>query len=204
MFDFTPREIQIFEKLKTPQKIQDFLDKLPMNFERDGDTLKSPRRVLRERNAHCLESAFFAAAVLWFHGQEPLLLDIQSTRDDWDHVVTLFKQHGRWGAISKTNHNVLRYREPVYRSYHELAMSFFHEYFLPEKKGKKTMRAYSKPFNLKKFGNKWVTQEDDLWDMGDALDESPHIKITTPAILRALRRANPIEVKAGKIPEWKD
>ena len=97
-----------------------------MNFEPHGDTLKSPRYVMKEKNAHCLEGAFFAAAVLWYHGEEPLLLDLQSTSEDYDHVVALFKRNGRWGALSKTNHAVLRYREPIYRSADELAMSYFH------------------------------------------------------------------------------
>jgi len=197
----TPQEELIFKKLNTPVKIQNFLDILPMNFEKQGDTLKSPRFVLKEKNAHCLEGALLAAAILWYHGQEPLLLDIQSTRDDWDHVVALFKLGNRWGAISKTNHAVLRYREPVYRSYHELAMSFFHEYFLPEN-GKKTMRAYSKPFNLKKMGTDWVTASNDLWKLSGKLDNSPHIKVLTPKMLRFLRKANRIEIKAAKILEW--
>jgi hypothetical protein len=202
MFDLNPKELRVLKRLRTPQKIQDFLNReIRMNFELDGDTLMSPRRVLRERKAHCLEGAFLAAAALWLHGNEPLLLDVTSTKNDFDHVVALFKKHGRWGAISKTNHAVLRYREPVYRSYGELAMSYFHEYFMYD--GKKTMRTYSKPFNLKKFGYAWVTSEENLWDLGDALDDSPHIQVLTPAIIHSLRKADAIEIKAGKLLEEK-
>ena len=200
VFEFNAQEIKVLRRLNTPKKIQDFLSGLEMNFELKGDTLMSPRRVLREGKAHCLEGAFLAAAALWIHGKEPLLLDLQSTNDDLDHVVTLFRDRGRWGALSKTNHAVLRYREPVYRSCGELAMSYFHEYFLND--GRKTMRAYSKPFNLKKFGHAWMTSEEDLWSIGEALDASPHIKITTPAILRAMRKADRVEIEAGKIIEW--
>lgn len=200
MFDFKAQELKILRHLHTPQKIQDFLNRnLKMNFEPQGDTLMSPRRVLREKKAHCLEGAFLAAAALWIHGHEPLLLDLTATKDDFDHVVALFKQHGRWGAISKTNHAVLRYREPVYRTYGELAMSYFHEYFMHD--GKKTMRTYSKPFNLKKFGHAWMTSEEDLWDMGDALDVSPHIQVATPQMMRTFRNADPIEIEAGKLLE---
>ncbi|MBX4211673.1 MAG: hypothetical protein KW806_02685 [Candidatus Yanofskybacteria bacterium] len=202
-YGLTSPEERIFKSLNTPVKIQNFLDALPMNFEEYGDTLKSPRFVLQDKTAHCLEGALLAAAVLWYHGQEPLLLDIQSTREDWDHVVTLFNHRGRWGAISKTNHAVLRYREPVYRTYHELAMSFFHEYFLPEN-GKKTMRAYSKPFNLKKLGTSWITAPSNLWSLSGKLDSSPHIKVTTPRLTRFFRKADPIELKAMKIVEWKE
>lgn len=201
MFGLTPNELKLFKKLNSPQKLQDFLNKLPMNLEPDGDTLKSPRAVMRDNNAHCLEGALFAAAVLWFHGEEPLLLDLKSTNDDYDHVVVPIRVSGRWGALSKTNHAVLRYREPVYRTYGELAMSYFHEYFLHN--GKKTMRSYSKPFTLKKYGSSWVTSEGNLWHIGADLDDSPHIRIVTPAIVRGFRKADPIEIEAGKIVEWK-
>src|SRR3989344_7563100 len=123
----TPPEILVFKKLRTPQKIQDYLDALPINFEDSGETYRSPRRLLGAKEAHCLEGALFAAAVLAYHGQKPLLLDLRTTPRDEDHVVALFRQNGRWGAISKTNHAVLRYRDPVYKDVRELAMSYFHE-----------------------------------------------------------------------------
>ena len=119
----SPAEHGVFKKLSTPQKIQDYLDHLPINFELVGETLYSPRRVLQENKAHCVEGALFAAAALCYHGQPPLLLDIQTTADDYDHVLALFKEEGRWGAISKTNHTILRWRDPVYKNPRELAMS---------------------------------------------------------------------------------
>jgi len=201
MFGFTQKEFKILKRLNTPDRVQDFLSSIRMNLELNGDVLMSPRRVLREKQAHCIEGALLAATALWIQGREPLLLDIQSTNDDYDHVVALFRENDRWGAISKTNHGVLRYREPVYRSYHELAMSYFHEYFLQN--GRKTMRAYSRPFNLKKFGEAWMTAEDDLWDIGHAIDASPHIRVATPTTVKKFRKADPIEVRMGKIVEWK-
>jgi len=51
--------------------------------------------------------------------------DFPLNRDDDDHVIAVFKKNNKWGAISKTNHAVLRYREPVYNSIRELIMSFF-------------------------------------------------------------------------------
>ena len=118
----TKHELAIFKKLNTPRKIQDFLERMPINFDKGADTLMSPRRLLRVGKAHCIEGALFAAAALWFHGHKPLLLDLQATDDDYDHVVALFRHNGYWGAISKTNHAVLRYREPVYRGIRELAL----------------------------------------------------------------------------------
>ncbi len=201
MFGLNKKEIKIFKKLNTPAKIQDYVNSLPPNFERKGETCSSPRVTLARGTAHCLEGAYLAAAMLWFHGEEPLLLDLKSSKKDYDHVVALFKIEGKWGAISKTNHAVLRYREPVYKNVRELAMSYFHEYFTDD--GKKTLESFSRPFNLKKFGVSWITTEEDLWDIGALLDDSPHTKIVTRKQKKNLRYADQIEIKAGKLTEFK-
>ncbi|MDP2593496.1 MAG: hypothetical protein Q8P52_02510, partial [bacterium] len=110
----TKAEFLLLKKLNSPVKIQNFLEKLPINFEADKDTLFSPRGVLKEKKAHCFEGALFAAAALWVNGEKPLIMDLETVEGDDNHVVALFRQGGYWGAISKTNHAVLRYREPVY------------------------------------------------------------------------------------------
>ena len=200
--EFNLSELTVLKKLNTPRKIQDFLETLLINFEEYGETCMSPRRVLREHKAHCMEGALLAAAALWLKGHPPLLLDLMSKNGDDDHVVTLFRQHGHWGAISKTNHAVLRYREPIYKTVRELALSYFHEYFLDN--GKKTLRSYSDPLDLRKLTKKdWVTSEKDLWYITWALNKAPHTKILTPQMSRTLRRADPIEIRAGKIVEWR-
>ena len=199
-WEFTPKELKILKRLNSPHKIQDFLNAMPFNFEKKGETLMSPRRVLRENKAHCLEGALLAAAAFWVNGEKPLLLDIKTTKDDMEHVVALFKRLGRWGAISKTNHVVLRYREPVYKTVRELAMSYFHEYFLDS--GKKTMRSFSKPFDLRKLGSEWLISEKDMWHISEELDKSPHEKILTLPIAKKLRQADKIEIQAGKLTEW--
>ncbi len=203
MFGLNEKEIKIFKKLDTPAKIQDFINTLRPNFERKGETCSSPRVTLRRGTAHCLEGAYLAAAILWFHGYEPLLLDLKSSKNDFDHVVVLFKKGVLWGAISKTNHAVLRYREPVYKNVRELAMSYFHEYFTNHD-GKKTLQSFSKPFNLKKFGKSWITEEDDLWEIGASLDDSPHIDIFNKGFSKHFRKADPVEIQAGKLLEYKD
>ena len=121
----------------------------------------SPRRALREGKMHCFEGALLAATALWLRGEGPLLLDLK-TKDDFDHVVALYKKNDRWGAISKTNHATLRFRDPVYRTVRELAVSYFHEYF-DNKSGKKTLRSYSRPLDLRTFGTNWITTEKDLY-----------------------------------------
>ncbi len=200
MFNLTKDEEKIFKKLSSPAKIQDFLNTIPYNFEKSGETCKSPRRALATNSTHCLEGAYLAAAILWYHGEQPLLFDLRSTKHDLDHVVVLFKRSDHWGALSKTNHAVLRYREPIYKTLRELALSYFHEYFLHD--GRKTMRDYSKPFNLKQFGSDWITDPEDLWDIGAALDDSEHFPIL-PLGMRAtnLRRADPVEIEAGKLTQ---
>jgi hypothetical protein len=199
----TPAERRLFARLDTPQKIQDFLDALPANFELNGDTMMSPRSMLKAGVAHCAEAAIFAAAVLRFHRQPGWLLDIQARPSDQDHVVTLFKQHGLWGAISKTNHAILRWRDPIYKSARELAMSYAHEYCLPS--GRKSMLAFSRPFSLDRYApEKWIATEDDLHWLADALDESPHVPLAPPRVLRARRRSAKIELIAQEHVEWKD
>jgi hypothetical protein len=199
----TPAERRVFARLDTPQKIQTFLDRLPANFEPDGDTVRSPRSMLRARIAHCAEAAVFAAAVLMFHGKPAWLMDVRALPADQDHVVTLFRQRGLWGAISKTNHAILRWRDPIYRSPRELAMSFAHEYCLPG--GKKSMLAYSKPFSLTRIAPKrWVIADDDLHWLMDNLDTSPHVPVAPRAAMRSRRRSAPVELRAQDVVEWQN
>ncbi len=184
--------------LDTPEKIQDFLNKLPFNHEKGGETYRSVERTLASGRAHCFEGALVAAAALYLHGSKPLLLDLRTTKGDEDHVVALFKKGKYWGAISKTNHAVLRYREPIYKNVRELAVSYFHEYFLPN--GAKTMREFSKPFDLSKTKFDWLYSKENLFGLIDEIDHSPHENIL-PNNLK-LRKADKIEIKAGEIVEW--
>lgn len=198
--EFTKKELKILNRLNTPWKIQDFLDSLPANFEEDGDTCFSPREVLRRRTAHCSEGAIFAAAALMFHDEKPLLLDLVPDHKDDAHVVALFKIRRHWGAISKTNHAVLRYREPIYKTLRELALSYFHEYFLNN--GKKTLRSFSAPFDLSKIKSSWLTTDKHLWGVIDALADSKHYPFLTKHQTKILRKAHPTEIEAGKITQW--
>lgn len=196
----TPEERRVLAKLKTPGAVQDYLDELPINFEPNGDTIYSPRRVMREGTAHCIEGALFAAAALAYHGRPPYLMDFQTAPYDDDHVIALFKENGRWGAISKTNHSILRWRDPVYKTVRELAMSYFHEYIVTD--GEKTMRAFSKPFDLSRYGTDWVIEEEDLVDLVVDLDDSPHFPVADKATMRKLRFAQSLERSALDLTEW--
>ncbi len=197
----SPAENKIYKKLNTPQKIQDFLNQLSIHSTADEDTCFSPRYLLATNKSHCMEGALFAASALWYHGYEPLLLDLVAHPADYDHVVVPFKQGGRWGAISKSNYSTLRWRDPVYLSIRELVMSFYHEYFLPD--GTKSLQSFSKPFNLKKYGKEWITSADNLLYIADELDKSPHEKILVKGIKKNLRRADKVEIAAGDLVVWK-
>src|ERR1700694_5948209 len=171
--DFTAQERPVFRRLGTPEKIQRFLDHdLAYNKEPDGPTCRPPRRVLRDRTAHCMEGALFGAAALRMIGHPPLLLDLEAVRDD-DHVLAIFRQRGYWGAVAKSNYSGLRYREPVYRTLRELVMSYFEHYFNLRKE--RTLRNYSRPVNLTRFDRQhWMTSEEDPWAVPEYLCEISH------------------------------
>jgi len=193
----TKAEFAILRRLNTPEKIQDYIDAIPQNFEIGGETCLSVREALRQRRALCIEGAVIAAAALWVHGEPPLLLDLKAERDS-DHVVTLFRRQGCWGAISKTNHAVLRWRDPVYRSLRELAMSYFHEY--ANKRHQKTLRSYSAAFDLRRLDPAtWVTQKKSCWDLGWALDAARHYPLIARKQVKLLRLRDPLERKAQKL-----
>lgn len=201
MYIFTQKEKILLKKLNTPTKVQDFLNSLKFNFEESGETLKSPLFTLRARNAHCFEGALLGAYILSLHGFMPYLIHLKTTKEDYDHVIVPFKVGQFWGALSKTNHAVLRYREPIYKNIRELVMSYFHEYFLDN--GKKTLRQYSTLFNLNILKGDWATSETNLWYIDKKLDKIKHYNIVPRASLGKLRKADLVEIKMGKIVEFK-
>jgi len=194
-------ELKTLRKLDSPRKIQDLIDSLAINMEHDARTYMSPRRVLATGQAHCVEGAMLAAAALAFHGERPLLLDFQAAYYDEDHVVALFRVNGHWGAISKTNHPGLRYRDPIHHSVRGLATSYFHEYYLWD--GRKSLRHFSRPFDLSRYApERWVTASQDLDWLVHALDASAHVPIIPKGNLRKLRPASAFEIHASAAIEW--
>ncbi len=152
------------------------------------DTAWSPRRVLRERTSHCLEGAIFAAAALRANGFPPLIVDFEAHHDT-DHVIAVYKVKGHWGAIAKSNYTGCRYREPVYRSLRELAMSYFNIYF--NLRRERTLRTFSRPVNLARFDDQqWMTTEKPIWYIPIYLLEVKHYKLLTPAMIKRLHRVD--------------
>ena len=197
----TRAEFAILRRLDSPEKIQKFLFSLGQNFEVDGDTCRTVRGVLKTRRAHCIEGAMVAACAFWVNGEPPLLLDMRAVRD-FDHVVALYRRHGRWGAISKTNGIGLRSRDPVYGSLRELAMSYFHEY--TNRRDHKTLREYSVPYDLRRLDPKvWVSGEKNAWPVAEALDEIRHFKLVNGRHLRAVTRRDPFERRASSLLQYR-
>jgi hypothetical protein len=182
---FTPGELRALRALGSPHGVQRALDAMPYHH---GSTAWSPRRVLGEGTAHCLEGAIFAATALRVLGHPPLLVDLEAVQDT-DHVLCVYRTRGHWGAIAKSNFAGLRYREPVYRSVRELVMSYFEGYV--NLRGDRTLRAYSLPVNLARFDRVhpgWMTSERDLWWVAQHLAAVPHRRLLTPSMIGALRR----------------
>ncbi|OGA09335.1 MAG: hypothetical protein A3D95_14285 [Betaproteobacteria bacterium RIFCSPHIGHO2_12_FULL_69_13] len=197
----TRAEFAVLRRLSTPQKIQAFLYGLKQNFELHGDTCRPVRVVLRTRSAHCIEGAMLAACALWVHGRPPLLMDMRAVRD-FDHVVTLIRRNGCWGAISKTNAIGLRWRDPVYRSLRELAMSYFHEY--TNKIEHKTLREYSIPFDLRAIDPKiWVSGEKNCWTVPERLEELRHFRLVGGRHLKTMVRRDPFERRIGAMLQYR-
>ena len=180
---FTPAELRKLRSLKDPYGIQRFLDDMPYHI---ADTAWSPRRVLREGTAHCLEGAIFAAAALRANGLPPLLLDLEAEHDT-DHVLAVYRVNGHWGAVAKSNFAGCRYREPVHRSLRELAMTYFNLYF--NLRRERTLRTFSRPVNLARFDHlQWMTTEKPIWFIVDYLFEIHHYKLLRPRMGKRLHR----------------
>lgn len=195
---FTKVERAVFRNLSTPEKIQRFLDEdLAYDKEPDGPRCRSPRVAIRDRTAHCMEGALFGAAALRMIGHPPLLLDLEAVRDD-DHVLAIFRSHGHWGAVAKSNYSGLRYREPVYRTLRELVMSYFEHYYNLQRE--KTLRNYSRPVNLRRFDSiEWMTSEEDPWEIPEYLCTIAHTPLVLPRIVRRLGNVDDRLFAAGLV-----
>lgn len=191
-FGLTPQNVRTLRALKTPKRIQQFVDGLTYQY---ADTAGSPQRTLRERKGHCLEGALVAAAALRLHGHPPLLMDLEAVHDD-DHVLAIYRERGLWGSIAKSNFAGLRSRKPVYRTLRELAMSYFEHYY--NLRGEHTLRAYSRPVNLARLdGKHWMTSEEDVWCVPELLIAARHFPIAPDKVMRALPRLDRRSFEAG-------
>ena len=191
-FGLSPKDLRVLRALKTPQKIQKFLDALPYQY---ANTAWSPRRALRERKGHCLEGALLAAAALRVNGYPPVLMDLEAVNDD-DHVVALYRERGLWGSIAKSNFAGLRFRSPIYRTLRELALSYFEHYY--NLRGERTLRSYSTPVNLERLDSlQWMTSEKNVWCVPEYLIAARHYQLFPDKVAGALTRLDRRSFEAG-------
>jgi hypothetical protein len=182
----------LLARLDGPSKIQAFLDGIPYS---DEDIYRCPCRVMRERKAHCFDGALFAAAALRRLGYPPLVIDMLAENDD-DHLLALYKVDGHWGAVAKSNFVGLRFREPVYRSVRELAMSYFEQFYNVRRE--KTLRSYTVPLNLAVFDRlHWMTRDAPLDAIADCLDKRRQVFVVTPAMVARLGSVDRRSFEAG-------
>jgi len=165
------RALAVLRRLHTPWRVQEYLNRLPYDHD---DGCVSPVNVVRERKAQCLEGALLAAACLKLAGKRPLIMDLRAYRDD-DHVIAVFREDGLWGAVSKSSFITLEYREPAYRSIRELAMSYFDFYI--DERARISLREYSRPMDLRRFGDGWISSDKDLEYIGARLDDTAHYRL---------------------------
>jgi hypothetical protein len=192
-------ELAILRRLTTPARIQRFLDGLAYRTE---DAPASPRRVLAERRAHCLDGALLAAAALRRLGHAPAILGMWAVRDD-GHVIAVFRQGGGWGAVAKSNFTGLRYREPVYRTVRELVMSYFEDYF--NAAGERTLRMHTSPLRLARFDRLgWEVTDDAVTVIDGALKALPDHHLLTAGQARRLARVDQRSMQAGMVGTVKE
>jgi hypothetical protein len=185
-------EKEFLNRFNDPWSIQVFLDSIDYN---PSYECRSPRWVIRKRSAHCFEGALFAAAVLDFLGYKPLIVDMKAFNDD-DHVISVFREDGYWGAVAKSNFTSLRFREPVYRSLRELIMSYFDFFF--NLNGDKSLRSYSLPFDLTLFNKRnWATTDEDLEYIGDKIESLYHFPVVSEKMIKKLNIASESMLNAG-------
>lgn len=185
-------EKSFLKRFLEPWSIQEYLDSIPYNPEYGT---RSPRWVIKKESAHCFEGALFAAAILEYLGYPPLIADMKAFNDD-DHVIAIFREEGHWGAVAKSNFTSLRYREPVYRSLRELIMSYFDFFF--NVKGEKSLRSYSKPFDLSFYADRsWETTDEDLDYIGDKIESIHHFPVVDDKMIKKLKIASKIVIRAG-------
>ena len=196
----TAKELSILKRLNSPEKIQDFVSAIPQNFEPDGDSCMSVREVLKHRRAHCIEGALVAALALWVHGEAPLIMDLSASDIDEDHIITLFQKNGYWGAISKGNHAYVRYRDPIYRTIREIAMSYFHEYY--DMKGNKSLRSYSRPLDLSRYAPEVWVNGADAWKIAEDICKIAHYRFITHAQEKLLRPVDSIQMRITKFTDF--
>jgi hypothetical protein len=189
-----PAERDLFRALDSPARIQAYLDSIPYS---PDPFYRCPRRVLRDRRAHCFDGALFAAAALRQLGFPPLVLDLYAERDD-DHMLALWQRDGYWGALAKSNFAGLRFREAIYESLRELTMSYFEDFYNVERE--KTLRGFALPLDLGELDALgWMERDDGLEELARRLDELDRTPLLTPKMIAGLSALDARSYRSGML-----
>jgi hypothetical protein len=196
---FTPAERRLIARLRTPERVQRWLNRLPYNIEPPprGGTLRSFRQVLRRHMAHCLEAALAAACILEQHGYPPLVISFESI-DGLDHVIFVYRRRGKWGSVARSRDPGLHGRKPRFRSPRALAMSYFDAYVDPTG----CLEGYGL-VDLRGLGSyDWRLARTNMWAVERFLIRAPHrrMKFSRRRVRRLRARYLAFRAKYGKKP----
>lgn len=167
---FTRAERALIARLNTPSKVQRWLNALRYNTEQDGATQHSFRLVARQKQAHCMEAALFAAVVLEQHGYPPLVMSLESK--DWlDHVIFVYRHRTGWGSVARSRDPGLHGRKPQFRSLRALARSYYDGYV--DYTGR--LRGFGVVNLAEAMGSyDWRLTENNVWKVEQMLIDLPH------------------------------
>ena len=198
---FIARERRVIDRLRTPAAVQAFLNALPYNTERRGETLRSFRGVVRTGTAHCLEAALFAAVVLEQHGYPPLVLSFESV-DLLDHVIFVYRERGGWGSVARSRDPGLHGRKPRFKTARALALSYVDPYidFTGE------VRGYAVVDMRELATYDWRLADTNIWKAERLLLDYPHrrIRSSRTRIARLRARYRRFRARHGMKPIYYD
>lgn len=187
-------ELKILLSLKTPFRLQSYLDSLPYIAEERN---RSPVAVLRDGQCHCYDGALLAAAALRRMGFTPQVIDLwpEPGMDD-DHVLALYRVDGCWGAVAKSNYAGLRFREPIFRNLRELVLTYFENFYNLDRI--KTLRSYTRPFDLRRMdAHAWETDERAVAVIEKRLHDLRRYPLLTPEMVQNLSPVDERAYQAG-------
>ena len=157
-------------RLRTPAAVQRWLNEMPYNQERGGETLRSFRGVVRTGTAHCFEAALAAAVVLEQHGYPPLVLSFESI-DLLDHVLFVYRHRTGWGSVARSRDPGLHGRKPVFATPRALALSYVDTYI--DLTGR--IKAYAVVDLREALADyDWRLSEKNVWKVERMLLDIPH------------------------------
>ena len=171
---FTAAERRVVARLRTPTAVQRWLNNLPYNNERHGETLRSFRGVVRAGTAHCYEAALAAAVIMEQHRYPPLVLSFESI-DLLDHVLFVYRGPQGWGSVARSRDPGLHGRKPVFATPRALALSYFEGYI--DFTGR--IKAYA-VVDMRVMGRyDWRLSEGNIWKAEQLLLDWPHRRVAS-------------------------